>query len=321
MMITETRVRELAGRVGFDLCGIAAPDSIPEADHRYREWLRSNYNADMAWMEKHADRRAHAHRLAPHLNSVIIVGLNYYQPNTDPVPHGHGRISRYARGRDYHKVIHKMTGELILRIQRDIDKDATIRERPVFKHWVDYGPMLERAYAVKAGLGFIGKNTNLITRRYGSWVFLGEIVTSLALGAAEIDPGGCGNCRECIDACPTGAIGEEGMLDSRKCLSYLTIEHRGRISEEQARRMGKQVFGCDICQEVCPLNKRRQNPANHPLLQYEHGVGEFIDCQAVLGFQTERDFLALAAGTPLTRAKLDGLKRNARIVLENTSGA
>jgi epoxyqueuosine reductase len=200
-----------------------------------------------------------------------------------------------------------------------LDRDAVLQQRPVFKHWVDYGPVLERAYAARAGLGFIGKNTNLITRGFGSWVFLGEIVTSLELEPDRPDPGRCGRCRECIDACPTGAISNDGVLNSRKCLSYLTIEHKGTIPDENANRMGKQVFGCDICQEVCPFNKERQRPAAHPQLQYEQGVGEFVDCDAILRMKTEDDFLRLAAGTPLTRAKLTGLQRNARIVLRNSS--
>lgn len=269
-------------------------------------------------MEKYADRRAHAYRLAPGIRSVIVVGLNYYRQNTGPVPPGHGRVARYARGRDYHKIINKMSRELITRIECEIDRDAAQCQRPIFKHWVDYGPMLERAYAARAGLGFIGKNTNLITRQYGSWVFLGEIVTSLELEPDGIDPGQCGRCRECIDACPTGAISDRGVLDSRKCLSYLTVEHKGAIPTESAARMGSQVFGCDICQEVCPFNLRREEQATHPQLQAERGVGEVIDCEAVLRMSTDSDFLAVAAGTPLTRAKLEGLKRNARIVLDNS---
>ncbi len=320
-MITATDIKELAGQVGFDLCGVATADSIPEADRRYHEWLRLNHHAGMDWMAKYSDRRAHASRLADGVRSVIVIGLNYYHPNSEPVPPGHGRVSRYARGRDYHKIIHPMTVELIARIQRSIDKEVTIQHRPTFKHWVDYGPMLERAYAVRAGLGFVGKNTNLITRNYGSWVFLGEIVTTLELENDVGDPGGCGRCRECIDACPTGAITDEGMLDSRKCLSYLTVEHRGDIAAEAARSVGQQIFGCDICQEVCPFNLKRQKPADHPLLQYDHGAGEFVDCEMILNTKTGDDFLAFAAGTPLTRVKLAGLQRNARIVLRNSSPA
>lgn len=313
-------VKKLAGQVGFDLCGICAAEAVPEAAKRYRKWLHDGNQADMEWMANHADRRADASKLADGLKSVVVLGLNYYLPNCDSVPEGWGRVSRYARGRDYHKVIHTMLRTLVAKIEKNLNRDAKLQPPATFKHWVDYGPMLERAYAVKAGLGFIGKNSNLINHDFGSWVFLGEIVTSLQLQPDQVDPaihGACRTCRRCIDECPTGAITDGRTVDSRKCLSYLTIEHKGRIRDRTARAMGLQVFGCDICQDVCPLNEKRQQPASHPDLQPSSGVGELLDCTSLVAMESEDEFLALAAGTALMRAKLAGLQRNARIVIKN----
>jgi len=322
-LIDSTDIKKLARECGFDLCGIADVKAIPEAERRYRAWLEQGFQADMAWMSKHADRRADASRLADGLKSVIMLGVNYYQPNSEAVPARHGRVSRYARGRDYHKVIEGMTRKLIGKVEIRIDSDAIQQQRPIFKSWVDYGPLLERPYAVKAGLGYIGKSGLLINRHFGTWFFLAEIVTSLELEPDRIwsgEHGRCGTCRRCIDGCPTGAITEDRTIDARRCLSYLTIEHRGEISKDLARAMGDQVFGCDICQEVCPHNHKRQKPTDQKELTAAAGVGEFVDCEQTLEMiDDEQAFLDLTAGTALTRPKREGLTRNARVVMENES--
>jgi len=314
-------IKQLARDCGFDLCGIAEVRPLPEAERRYRAWLEQGFQADMTWMCKYADRRADASRLADGLSSIIMLGVNYYQPNSNAIPPGHGRISRYARGRDYHKVLEGMIRRLVAKIEKVIDRNAIQQQRPIFKSWVDYGPLLERPYAEKAGLGYIGKSGLLINRELGSWFFLAEIVTSLVLEPDRIwsgEHGRCGSCRRCIDACPTRAITEDKTIDARRCLSYLTIEHRGEIPEEFTRAMGNQIVGCDICQEVCPHNQRRQRLSEHKELTEAAGVGEFVDCDRILAMKDDQSFLDLTAGTALTRPKRAGLQRNARIVLANT---
>jgi len=325
-MISSADIRRLAYETGFDLCGVAPPDIIVPAAERYMQWLREGYHAGMNWMAASRQRRVDPVQLMSDVRAVIMLGLNYFQPDGVELPPRHGRVSRYARGRDYHKVVGGMVKALLRRIEEAVNREAVIHSQPSdrFKWWVDYGPFLERAYAEHAGLGFIGKNSMLINRTFGSWIFLAEIVTSLPLEfdtAAPGEHGRCGRCRVCIDACPTGAILEGGMIDSRRCISYLTIEHKGEIPSDLAAAMGDLIFGCDICQAVCPLNFKRSHPTTRRGLLPERGVGEFVDCTAVLGLETREEFLALTAGTALTRPKLVGLKRNARIVLENRRGS
>ena len=316
-----TRLKELAFGCGFDLCGITTPEIIPEARERFLSWLGRGLQGEMDWLQRNRERRADPTQLLEGVKSVIILGLNYYQPNGKSVPAGHGRVSRYARGRDYHKIIRKKTEHLISKIQDDLLRIRSRKENALsgFKWWVDYGPFLERSYAARAGLGFIGKNSMLINRKYGSWIFLSEIMTTLEFVADDptvVNHGRCGKCTRCIDACPTGAIIEDGIVDSRKCISYLTIERPTEISKELENMMGDRIFGCDVCQEVCPHNGRAVETTEPDFLAHK-GVGEFIDARKILKMQTREDFLELTAGTPLTRPRLENLKRNARIVLDN----
>ena len=328
-MITSGEIKQIAQDAGFDLCAITTPEPIPQATERYRQWLEQGHHADMAWMTKSPERRCNPSQLMDGVRSVIMLGLNYYQENCEQTPRGHARVpccarvSRYARGRDYHKVIARKIKTLIARIEAATNRNAVVQKDAAcrFKWWVDYGPFLERAYAEKAGMGFIGKNSMLINREFGSWFFLAEIVTSFELepdSAPENYHGQCGKCTRCIDACPTGAIVGDGVIDSRRCISYLTIEHRGDIPSDLAASMGDLLFGCDICQEVCPFNQKRAVPTSHDELLPSHGVGEFVDCGQVVALEDNEQFLKLTAGTPLTRPKLDGLKRNAKVVLDNT---
>ena len=318
-VIGSQKVKQLAYDTGFELCGITTPDVIPDAQKAYRTWLEKKYHADMAYMAKDPDRRTDPKQVLPEARSLIMLGVNYYQPNAVDIPEGHGRVSRYARGKDYHNIIEKMTAALIEKIKTEVKNNG----EPSFKYFVDYGPMLERAYAEKAGLGYIGKNSSLINKKYGSWFFISEIITSLELEPDQIwsgDHGKCGTCRRCIDACPTGAIVEDGVIDSRRCLSYLTIENPQAITEEIAAQMDGMLFGCDICQEVCPRNKKAILTLHKELLP-ESGPGEFIDARRIVKMQTEEEFQKLTAGTALKRPKLEGLKINAEIVLKNRANS
>ena len=320
-MITSSDIKRLAAEAGFDLCGITTADVIPDAVEQYHRWLAGGYHADMDWMATSAGRREDPSTLMDNVRSVVMLGVNYYLPNSPGLPSGRGRVSRHARGRDYHKVVGRMTESLIRRIRYEMDREVVRQSDAAgrFKWWVDYGPFLERAYAEKAGLGFIGKNSMLINRRFGSWIVLAEIVTSLELEPDHIRPGDhgrCGTCRRCIDACPAGAIIDEKTIDSRRCLSYWTIERHLQIPEEFAGPMGNRIFGCDTCQEVCPLNEKAVVTSHAALLPHS-GLGEFIDAKQILNLRTTEEFLSLTAGTSLTRPKLEGLQRNARIVLAN----
>ncbi len=313
-MITSQRIKELANNSGFDLCGIVSPDIIPEAKKSLENWLEKNFHGEMDYMSKDPDRRTDPHKSMPQVNSIIMLGINYFQKDSNEVPKQHGRVSKYARGKDYHNVIAKKTKALIKAIKNDAS-DLTDDD---FRWYVDYGPIPERAYAAKAGLGYIGKNSMLINKDFGSWIFLSEILTSLKLDPDNpygIDHGACGRCRMCIVSCPTGAIVENGVIDARKCISYLTVERPREIPENLAVRMSDRIMGCDICQDVCPKNKKSKETIHENFLR--GGVGEFVNALEVLKMNNYEDFLDFAAGTPLTRPKLDGLKRNAEIVLMN----
>ena len=314
MLMTSDQIKEMAYSCGFDLCGIVTPDDIPESQDRLKDWLSQGYHGDMNYMAKEPDRRSSPRQLMPGIRSIIMLGLNYFHPDSKEIPNGNGIVSKYARGRDYHKVIAKKTKKLIAELKRNSDD----LEDNDFRWYVDYGPMLERSYAVKAGLGYIGKNSMLINKEFGSWIFLSEILTTLELepdNPYAIDHGQCGRCRMCIVSCPTSAIVEDGVIDSTKCISYLTIEKRGDIAADLTTKMRQRLFGCDICQDVCPKNKAAQFTVHQEFI--DGGVGESLDTAMVERMESREDFLALTAGTPLTRAKLDGLKRNAHIVFSN----
>ena len=312
--MTSNKIKKMAYSCGFDLCGIVSPEDIPESQERFKNWLSQGYHGDMNYMAKEPDRRSSPRQLIKGVRSIIMLGLNYYQPDSKKIPSGNGIVSKYARGRDYHKVIANKTKQLISEIKRI----SNCNDAACFRWYVDYGPMLERSYAAKAGLGYIGKNSLLINKDFGSWIFLSEILTTLELEPDNpygIDHGQCGRCRMCIVSCPTGAIVEDGVIDSTKCISYLTIEKKGDIAADLTTKMRQRLFGCDICQDVCPKNRAAQFTNHQDFIR--GGVGESLDTAMVERMETREDFLALTAGTPLTRAKLDGLKRNAHIVLSN----
>jgi len=250
--------------------------------------------------------------LVPYARSLITLAVDY-ATTAPPFEHEHryGRVARYAWGLDYHDVVKP-------RLQALVDKIEAIAGREVHARcFVDAVPLLERAVAARAGLGFFGKNTNLLQPRSGSWFFLSEILLDLELPAdnREIKVS-CGSCRRCIDACPTDAFPAPYVLDSRKCISYLTIENKGAIPRELRASVGDWVFGCDVCQDVCPFNRFASDtrwPEFHP----EAGVGPRLDLVAVLSIATDEEFRARFRGTPLARPKRRGLLRNAAVVAAN----
>ena len=307
--LTASAIKARAREIGFDLCGIARADNYPELSF-LAEWLDRGYAATMDWMRRSADRRADVRHVLPGARSVIVTATLYNtsRPYSSDLAPGVARISRYAWGDDYHDVLKARLDGLLawMRTQSSDAFDA--------RAYVDTGPVQERVYAQYAGLGWIGKNTCLINPEVGSWIFLAEIITTLQL---EPDTQGleqCGSCTRCLDECPTGALVEPGVLDSARCLSYLTIEHRGEVPAEYHAAIGTHVYGCDICQEVCPYNQPAPASAD---AAWQPRVGLDLPRLAELSSRSDDELRALVKGTPMTRAKIAGLRRNLDIALAN----
>ncbi len=292
------RIEASAQALGFDAFGVAPVEVDVRADY-FRKWIADGMHGDMVWLARDPERRTDARRVLPEARSLVVVGLNYYQPHP---PAGY-RIAKYALGADYHDVILARLRELCVAM-RSLGGEQ--------KPYVDTGPVLEKPVAAAAGLGWQGKSTILIHRGAGTWLFLGVILTTLELEAtATREPDRCGSCTRCIDACPTAAIVAPYRLDARKCLAYLTIEHKGAIPVEYREALGDRVFGCDDCLDVCPWNKwaaaTREThfaPRPHPPLR------------ATLAW-TDEQFLPHFRGTPVERLGLARWRRNALTVLGN----
>jgi epoxyqueuosine reductase len=306
-------VKARAHELGFDLCGVSPVDDFPELAS-LRDWLDRGYAGEMSWMTRTADRRRDVRAVLPTAQSVIVTGTLYNtdRPYSAELPPDTARISRYAWGDDYHDVLKPRLDSLVAWIRGEHAEpfDALT--------YVDTGPVQERVYAQYAGLGWIGKNTCLINPELGSWLFLGVVITSLAL---EPDTQGleqCGSCTKCLEACPTEALVEPGVLDSTRCLSYLTIELRGEIPEAVRPAIGTHVYGCDICQEVCPYNRPApvsRDPAWQPRPALDNVT------VAELWGRPDTDLRRAIKGTPMTRAKVAGVRRNTAVALGNAGGS
>ena len=293
--------------LGFDLVGIA-PLGPSESAERFEAWLRAGYAGEMSYLARGAEKRRDSRLPRPGTTHAIVVALDY--GGKEPA----GPVARYARGDDYHDVMDAHLRELHRRLERDAGH--AIEGKP----YVDTGPLLERDLARRAGLGWFGKNTNLLNPGRGSFFFLGALVVDLELEPdAPFESDHCGTCTRCIDACPTGAIVAPRTLDATRCISYLTIEQKGEIPEALRPLMGELLYGCDICQEVCPWNVKFAQPNRVP----EFAPREFIagkDARALardLLALTQEEFSAAFKGSPMKRAKLGGLQRNAAVVLAN----
>jgi epoxyqueuosine reductase len=274
----------------------------------YQNWLARGYAADMAYLARPdaVTRRADPRNILPETRTLLVVAASYASAPHPELPPLHGRVSRYAWGEDYHRWLLR---DLETLVQRLAEAHGPFPSRC----YVDTGPILERAWAQAAGLGWIGKNTNLIHPRLGSYLFLGVALLSLDLEptpAPELP--WCGDCTRCIDACPTGALVAPGVLDARRCIAYLTVEHRGAIPEDLRPLIGDRVFGCNTCQDVCPWNRK-------PLAAHADTsapASATLDLPALLAM-TEAEFRARFRNTPLWRATWQGLARNAAVVLGN----
>ncbi|HVM93512.1 MAG TPA: tRNA epoxyqueuosine(34) reductase QueG [Terriglobales bacterium] len=324
------RIHELARDAGFDLCGITPVRNFGELKV-FPEWIANNHHGEMKYMESRNEKgelkRARLANAAPWAKSVIVCAINYntahpYSTQVDPAEaEGKGWISRYAWSQeDYHDAVLRRLRQLESRL-RDLLSSADHWPPSTdhrFRSYVDTGPFIERVYAKYAGIGWIGKNTCVINQKLGSWLFLGVILTSLEIpdkAAALPAPDRCGSCTRCIAACPTQAIVAPGELDARLCISYLTIEKRGDIPEELRAGMGRHVFGCDICQDVCPWNRRAPVTTAEEFQPREGLVNPRLGWLAEM--QAE-EFGETFRGSPIRRAKLMGLRRNAVIAMGNS---
>lgn len=300
-------IRAQAQRLGFDLVGVAPPTPPSEALRAYRDWLAAGYHGEMAYMARpdRVARREDPALILPGVRAVVCVAVNYYPGPMPAVSDGRrGRISRYAWGMDYHDWMLPRLEELAVFIRERTGGTARYRV------YTDTGPLLERAFAAQAGLGFIGKNTCLIHPRFGSWLFLGEILVDVDLPlTGPPAPPRCGTCTRCLDACPTGALVAPYVLDARRCISYLTIEYRGEIPPDLRARMGDWVYGCDICQEVCPWG-RFARPTAVPEFRAP-SLDRARPLLADLQVLDDAAFRARFGGTPVARIGRERLQRNA----------
>jgi epoxyqueuosine reductase len=312
------RLGEIAREAGFGAIGVARADAAPKTAERLRQWLDAGQHGDMIWMEENAARRGSPAGLWPEVRSVIALGMSY-APGRDPLALAgspeRGRISVYAQGADYHDVVKKA----LKTVARWLAAEAGAG----VKVFVDTAPVMEKPLAEAAGLGWQGKHTNLVSRTDGSWLFLGAIYTTLELGAEmEPDPAHaprCGSCTACLDACPTNAFPAPFQLDARRCISYLTIEHRGAIPEEFRAAIGNRIYGCDDCLAVCPWNRfadaARANRAFLP--RAELAAPALADLLAL----DDASFRKVFAGSPIKRIGRNRMVRNAAIAAGNSGRA
>lgn len=310
-------VRAYAHSLGFDLVGFA-PVLTPAHALFFRKWLEQGFHGEMAYLARTADARCDPQQVLPGAKSAVVVGLNY-APAVSPVADdpARGVFARYALGDDYHEVMERKLRQLLEFIRQQYPDCRA-------KIYVDAGPVLERDLAWRAGLGWFGKNTLLINTHRGSYFLLGEILLDVELEYDQPAFGGCGKCTRCMEACPTGAIVAPYVLDARRCISYLTIELRGSIPEELRPKMGNRIFGCDICQEVCPFNQPRPHA---PLRSAPTNEPRFAPREATLAPKlvdllrmSEEEFRTAFRNSPVRRAKWRGFRRNVAVALGNSRG-
>lgn len=312
VMDASSLTRELKDRAreeGFDAVGVAAAEVLDRDGAALAAWLGHDRHATMAWMARNPDRRADPLKLLPGCKSVVALAMNYWPgERAAATPPRRAGVALYGRGRDYHRVLGAKLKSVAAWLQEASGRPA--------RTFVDTGPILEKAWAERAGLGWIGKNANLLTRSMGSWVLLGDILT-----AAELtpDPGPhadfCGTCTACLEACPTHAIVDPGVVDANLCISYWTIEHRGPVPEARREGNADWIFGCDVCQTVCPWNATFAQEARSDPFRFRQDL-RGLDPREILALD-ETAFRAKYTGTALMRAKWEGMRRNACIVLGN----
>jgi epoxyqueuosine reductase len=310
-------IKSYAQNLGFHIVKIIPAEPLKDREKKYyKNWLKKGFAGDMEYLYKNLEKRIDINKILPEAQSIICLAMNYYQ-KAPKIKTNAGKIARYAWGEDYHIVIKKKLKKLTNFILKNYNKfhwPAKKTENIKIKIFTDTAPILERAYAAKAGIGFIGKNTHLITKDYGSWVFLAELAINLKLeyDQPEKIPQNCGTCTRCIDACPTKAIVAPYQVDARKCIAYLTIENKtDKIPKELRKKMRDRIFGCDICQEVCPHNCRAKET---DIAEFKkHIVGPSIDVKEIKS--NPQKVKALINKSPLKRTGIKGLTRNIKHML------
>lgn len=290
--------------IGFDKIGIVPAEALPDEERRLKEWLESDYHGEMRWMEREPEKRAHPRILFPGAKTVIVVALNYYTPSQHEDSAEKGKVSRYAWGDDYHDVVKAKLRELLSFIKELIPAVNG-------KICVDTAPMMDKAWAVRAGIGWMGKHSNVITKEFGSWFFIGEILLDVELGYdAENVPDHCGTCTACLDVCPTQAIVAPFIVDSKRCISYATIELRDPdLPGHIADNLNGWLYGCDICQDVCPWNRFEQETTEPGFQPRAGNVSASLD--EILDL-THEQYAERFRRSAMKRTKLSGLQRNAR---------
>ena len=306
MKISSKSIKKKAKELGFQKIGIAKAEPTVKERNHLNEWLRKGNHAEMDWMEKRKDERGNIHSYFPTAKSVISLGLNYNTGKTQDDLKSDFKISNYAWGDDYHEILKRLLFELLNWIKKKTPNVKGIV-------CVDTSPVMDKVWAKKAGLGWIGKHTNLITRDFGSWIFLGELILDIDL---EFDSSFkedlCGSCTACIEACPTQAL-DEYKINSNKCISYLTIEHRGEFSDEQSELHGW-IYGCDICQDVCPWNEKFSRDSNfESFFPREEIINYSNNDWEILG---KDEFKRIFKKSAIKRTKHSGLKRNIKKNME-----
>ncbi len=308
LRLTE-KIKNKALALGFDKVGIARAEAL-DPDH-LREWLRKGYHGSMHYMENYFDKRVDPRQLVKDARSVISLAMNYYTPFEHSRDPAIGRISRYAWGDDYHDIIRHRLKQLLAFIQEQIPECQG-------RVFVDSAPIMDKQWAVRAGIGWQGKNSNVITRDLGSWIFLGEVVVNIDLNYDVPIANYCGSCTRCIEACPTGAIVQPYVVDARRCISYLTIELKPdeEIPKALQPKLGNHIFGCDICQDVCPWNVKFARPTGEKSF-YPRSINREPKLKE-LAKMTESEFRENYRKSPIKRAKYKGFIRNILVALKNS---
>jgi epoxyqueuosine reductase len=302
---TADRIKAKAFELGCTHVGVARAEALAQEGSRLEEWLGRGYQAGMAWMARNVEKRVDPRVVLPGAKSVIALAVNYYTPVRHASGKDIGKVSRYAWGDDYHELVGRRLEELVRWMSVEFPGSEG-------KAYVDTGPVMDKVWAQRAGIGWEGKHTNVITRDTGSWVFLGEILTTLELDPDLPAADHCGTCTRCIDACPTEAIVEPYVVDSSRCISYLTIEHRGDIPDALAKEFEGWIYGCDICQDVCPWNIRFAQDSREP--GFAPRDGALQPSLSQWEGMTQEEFSRRFAGSAVKRTKLSGLRRNIKAV-------